>query len=221
MPPYADECLRAIVESGLSHVVSVGGAVGLMHYLEYRQTHDLDAWWATAATEAQRRAVIDSVAPVLRVHGEVAVRSWGDVVSVELLREGTVVFSFQVASRSALIEPPTIEPSTSAYVDSLADPIAAKMTALVERGAPRDFRDIYMVCSKGLAMPSRCWAYWRKRQELAGSDADMTRARTAIETHLTRIEMHRPLTGIATPEARAEANALRSWFREVFLNAQG
>ena len=123
------------------------------------------------------------------------------------------------AERSALLEPPLREPSTSEFVDSLDDLVAAKMVALVERGARRDFRDIYMLCHENLATPDQCWLYWQRRQELAASDVDPRRARTAIETHLIRIEMHRPLPSITTPEARAEAEAVRSWFRGVFLNA--
>ena len=93
------------------------------------------------------------------------------------------------------------------------------MVALVERGAPRDFRDIYVLCQAGLITPHRCWELWRRCQRLAGSDTDSERARLAVETHLERIALHRPLAQIADPKKRAEAEEVRHWFLEEFLNA--
>jgi len=103
-------------------------------------------------------------------------------------------------------------------LDSLPDLLASKMVALVERGAPRDVRDIYAVCQAGLATPQECWELWRRRQRLAGSDADSARARLAVETHLARIAQHRPLKEIADPAARAEAERVRRWFVQEFLD---
>jgi hypothetical protein len=96
--------------------------------------------------------------------------------------------------------------------------VASKMVALVERGAPRDFRDIYALCRADLTTPHDCWALWERRQELSGSDVDRARARLAVETHLTRIALHRPLERIADPQQQAEAEQLRAWFRGVFLD---
>ena len=94
-----------------------------------------------------------------------------------------------------------------------------RMVALIERGAPRDFRDIHAVCRAGLATPEQYWQVWRQRQHLAGSDTDVRRARLAIETHLTRIALHRPLEEIPDARQKADAEQVRNWFREVFLDA--
>jgi hypothetical protein len=91
--------------------------------------------------------------------------------------------------------------------------------ALVERGAPRDFRDIYTLCREGRVTARECWRLWRERQERAGSDADPHRVRLAVETHLSRIAQHRPLAVIAEPEQRAAAAILRNWFAQEFLDA--
>jgi hypothetical protein len=93
------------------------------------------------------------------------------------------------------------------------------LTALVERGAPRDFGDVYSACRAGLITPVECWAVWAKRQQLAGSDADLDRARLAIETHLARISQYRRLEQIADPGQQAEASEVRRWFEEDLLNA--
>ena len=104
-------------------------------------------------------------------------------------------------------------------LDSLIDLVASKMVALVERGAPRDFRDIHQVCHEKLTTPVQCWQWWEQRQRLSGSDTDRYRARLAIETHLARIEQHRPLDSIDDPEQRGTAQHVRQWFQTEFLNA--
>jgi len=216
---YAEKALDAIAAHGLGHAISVGGALGLLHYLDYRSTHDVDAWWIPSATADDRRRVLHVIETALRPYGEIKTRRWGEVESLELKVGGKTVFSFQVAMRSVQLEPPTTLGWTDVSLDTLPDLIASKMVALVERGAPRDFRDLYALCQAGLATPRDCWRLWTQRQQKAGSDTDPHRARLAVETHLTRISQHRPLEQITDATQRAEAERVRSWFREEFLHA--
>lgn len=219
MPEYARLCLTAVAEAGLGHVISIGGALGLMHYVDYRSTHDADAWWSPEASDEQRRALFEVVTTTLRPFGEVRRRSWGEVESVELLQDGRAIFSFQIADRSAQIAPTAAAPWTDVQLDSLPDLVASKMVALVERGAPRDFRDVYALCQAGLVRPEDCWSLWRQRQHLTGVDANSERARLAIESHLQRIALQRPLDRMSDPSAKEQAAALRRWFAEVLLHA--
>jgi len=218
LSPYGEACLRALANAGLGNMISVGGALGLLHYLDYRPTHDVDAWWSKASKQAERDEVIRTIEKVLRSFGEVEVRSWGDVVSIELSDENRLVFSFQIADRSAQLASPTQAPWVEVQLDSFDDLVASKMVALVERGAPRDFRDIYALCQTDLATPVECWRLWRKRQLLAGSDVDAARARLAIETHLSRIAKHRPIDQIEGTQQRDEAQRLRDWFTDEFID---
>lgn len=151
--------------------------------------------------------------------GSVKTRAWGDVVSVELRREDRTVFSFQIAHRSAQLEPSQPAPWGGVLLDSFPDLVAGKMVALVERGAPRDFRDIHALCQAGLITPRERWALWSRRQSAASNDADPARARLAMETHLARIVQHRRLEQIADPDQRGEAERVRAWFGQEFLNA--
>jgi len=162
--------------------------------------------------------VIHTLETTLRSLGQVKTRAWGDVVSVELVRESKTVFSFQIAQRSAQLEPSNPLPWAEMRLDSFADLVASKMVAWVERGAPRDFRDIYMLCQAALATPHQCWELWRRRQHLAGSDTDFLRARLAVEKHLARIAQHRRLDQIADPQQQAEAERVRGWFMSEFVN---
>jgi len=217
---YAQVCLQALVEAGLSNYLSLGGAVGLFHYLDYRATHDVDAWWSEAVTERQKRDVVDTLTVTLSEFGRVSVRSWGDVVSVELLQENKVVFSFQIAARTIRLQEPVSAGWIDVPLDSLPDLLAAKMTALVERGAPRDFLDIYSLCEAGVVTVDECWSTWRQRQVISGDNGDLSRARLAIETHLLRIALHRPLEKIADPGQREQARRVREWFSNVFLDVK-
>ena len=218
-PDHADRCLDSLAEHHLGDKLSLGGAFGLLCYLDYRPTHDLDAWWQPDAALEERARVVTVIRAALEEIGEVHVRSWGEVVSIELLQDSKKVFSFQIAERSAILEEPTFAPWTEVLLDSLADLIANKMIALVERGAPRDFRDIYTVCDHGLMDPTACWRLWRERQAKAGAPADARRARLAVETHLARIVQHRPLDRIADPTERSAAERARRWYEKELLDA--
>ena len=215
---YAELCLEALSARGLGDKLALGGALGLLHYLDYRPTHDVDAWWAQTATNDERQAVVQVIEDTLRPWGDVRTRRWGEVVSIEL-RGQDRAFSFQIADRSAQLEPAEPLPWTDVLLDSFPDLVASKMVALVERGAPRDFRDIHALCQAGMTTARQCWQWWRERQRLAGSDEDTARARLAVETHLARIAAHRPLDGIDGAAERAEAERVRDWFRTEFLDA--
>ncbi len=217
VPDHAELCLKAISDANLGDKISLGGAFGLLHYLDYRATYDVDAWWASSATSQERQMVIDAVIAALTPLGKVRTRAWGDVVSIELGEGKRKVFSFQIAQRSAQLQPSTPLPWADSLLDSLDDLIASKMVALVERGAPRDFRDIYAVCQAGLVTVEQCWELWRRRQTLAHSDADRERANLALQIHLERIALHRPLEQITDLSERAEAEQLRLWFSQEFI----
>jgi Nucleotidyl transferase AbiEii toxin, Type IV TA system len=221
LPDYSEMCLQALVDHGLAEKISLGGALGLLHYLDYRDTHDVDAWWADTAAEADRQQVLHILEEVLSQAGEVKTRAWGDVVSVELVRARKTVFSFQIARRSAQLEPSSLAPWIRVPLDSLADLVASKMVALVERGAPRDFRDIHAVCQAGLLTPRDCWRLWQRRQAAAGNSADVERATLAIQTHLARIAQHRRLDHIADSTQQQQAEAVRAWYLGAFLDAAG
>lgn len=214
---FAELCLQAISESGYTDRISLGGTVGLMHYHEYRQTHDVDACWLPTTSQQERKEVVEVLEATLRPFGNVQTRRWGDVTSIELQDSKRTVFSFQIAERSIQLEPLELSPWTGILLDSLEDLVASKMVALVERGAPRDFRDIYELCQTELTNIEECWQLWSKRQTLAGSDADLERARLAIQLHLERIEKHRPIASINNPDDRLNAERVRLWFRKEFI----
>lgn len=213
---YARACLEALVKANLANTISLGGALGLFHYLDYRPTHDVDAWWSDAATEEQRRALLWVLETTLSTYGNVRLRSWGDVDSIELQQESKTVFSFQIARRSVHLEDPVSAGWIDVPLDSLIDLMASKMVALIERGAPRDFLDVFTLCQSGLFTVADCWHLWCKRQSLAGSDADVSRAYLAIQTHLERIILHRPLDKVEDLRQREQSRRLRNWFLTEF-----
>lgn len=58
VPDHAELCLKAISDANLGDKISLGGAFGLLHYLDYRATYDVDAWWTSSATSQERQMVI-------------------------------------------------------------------------------------------------------------------------------------------------------------------
>ena len=174
---YAELCLKALASAGLGQAISLGGAFGLLHYLDYRPTNDIDAWWAEDANPVQRTQVVEVVAHVLAAHGEVRQREWGDVVSLDLIEDRKTIFSFQFAVRSVQLNDTVSSSWTDVQLGSLDDLIASKMVALVERGAPRDFRDIYAVCETRIISPQDCWQLWRVRQERTSRATSFSRAK--------------------------------------------
>ena len=219
IPAYADVCLQALVEHKLGDKLSLGGAFALLHYLDYRATYDVDAWWQGSTTGQEKRQVIEAIEKALGHYGQIRRRSFGDVVSIELVTEQKKkAFSFQIAERSAQLQPSVSAQWINVSLDSFSDLLASKMTALVQRGAPRDFRDIYAVCQAGLATPLQCWQLWQQRQQLTGDDAAVERAKVAINSHLERIEQYRPLSTIADQDQSQQAVLVRAWYRTEFLD---
>ena len=191
--------------------------MGLFHYLDYRPTHDVDSWWSELLTEEQRHEVSQTLEATLSSFGDLRVRSWGDVISVEFILKGKLVFSFQIVSRSARLEEPISANWIDVPLDNLADLVASKMVALVERGAPRDFLDIYLLCQGEILSIGECWAFWYKRQSLAGSDTDASRVRLAIESLLERITLYRPLEEIVNFGQRKQAQQILNWYSSAFV----
>ena len=218
LPPLTRECFDALAQAGCGRFISIGGAFGLAHYFEYRTTHDVDAWWIEPVTTTQRLQVTAVLEAVLRKHGVVRLREWGDVVSVELRQANKTIFSFQIAQRSAqLAEVITGVWPGQIAVDSFDDLLASKMNALVNRGAPRDFRDIFRLCHSGLCSLEDCWQLWQRRKIAAGdlfenAEAERERARLAICTHLARVAQARPASKIDDVADQGEPEAMRDWF---------
>ena len=64
-----------------------------------------------------------------------------------------------------------------------------------------------------------CWTLWSQRQKLSDNNSGTERAQLAIETHLERITLHRPLENIADTGQREQARQVRDWFGSVFLQS--
>lgn len=94
VPAYARDCLEALVNQGLGDKISLGDAFGLLHYLDYRPTNDVDAWWTESATPEDQQQIIQVIESELKPFGPVRIRKWGEVVSVELVQDEIKVFSF-------------------------------------------------------------------------------------------------------------------------------
>ncbi len=215
--PLAAEVLEHLRHHPAARCVVLGGHFALRCYLAYRPTHDLDGWWTAGLSASERRgarSVIRQVAEeVAGAHGlSIVERSWGDTEAFDFQRMESgrrrTIFSVQIADRTVELEPPILSPWPPIPIETLRDNLGSKMDALVARGAPRDFRDIYEIVQADLATVSECWDLWQAKNP----DTSVDRARAQVIKHLESIAERRPLDQLPEPE-RPAADALRRWVR--------
>lgn len=211
--PYARELLEALAGHPEAAEIVLGGGVALSHYLEYRGTVDVDAWWRTEANSETRHLAQRLMEELAAKHGlNFRLRSWGDTESYELLREGQKMFSFQISTRTRYLDAPKQCDWGAVLIETLRDNVASKMTALVERGAPRDLRDVYELCTRQVLGIEECWQLWHDKNP----ERETQEGREKVLFHVERLDLQRPLEKISSPDDRASAGALRQWFKNSF-----
>ena len=214
LDPLAAAILEELRKSPAAREIILGGYFALRQHLDYRNTHDLDAWWRTGRSEEAMVAIRRAVGLVAgRRRLEFRERAWGETVSFELLREGKAIFSFQIALRTVELEPPQESRWPPILVESLRDNIGSKMNALVQRGAARDFLDVREAAMRGIVTVQDCWELWTRKNPGADPDA----ARANVLRHLEALEQRRPLEDIADPGERTAARDARRWIRQTLL----
>jgi hypothetical protein len=211
--PLSRELLERLAGHAEAAEIVIGGGVALSHYLEYRPTVDLDAWWhgePRADVMAFLEAAMQAIASR---HGfEYRRRSWGETESLELLQGTQKQFSFQISRRTLALDEAIPSQWEPVCIESLRDNVASKMTALVQRGAPRDFLDIYHLCTRDVMSMADCWHAFMEK----GLGIGMDEARRKIIARLAMIEASRPLETIQPGEPREQAARVRAWYDRVF-----
>ena len=196
--------------------IVLGGAFALKHYLDYRTTHDCDAWWDRAAKRDERRGILAEIRDALtRLNPgtEILAENWGDVDSLKIIEGGRAVFSFQIADRAVQMEPYVASGWGGVRIETLPDNLGSKMCALVERGAPRDFGDIYEAAQRLGWTPADLWDLWQRKNP----GRSVVDAAALVRIHLEGISARRPLASIAVPGDRERAALVRAWFFDQLL----
>ncbi len=213
--PFAREMLEMLRGQPAARHIILGGGVALSHYHEYRETVDVDAWWVQISEESELEETVALLRTVMRALGEregcdYSERKWGDTQSLELRRGSRKIFSFQISVRDVELEPPREAEWSPVKIEAFRDNLGAKMNALVERGAPRDFVDIATLCLAGIVTARECWTAWRDK----GSKRDLDEAKFTVLRSLSDIEVRRPIERINDPDAKRRAIAVREFIRE-------
>lgn len=213
--PYSRELLEALAGHAEAAEIVIGGGLALSHYLDYRETVDLDAWWRSEPKPVVLAFVADCMqATAARLGLQFRTRQWRETESLELLRGSQKVFSFQISQRTLYLDEAVPAEWVPIWIETLRDNVASKMTALTERGAARDFKDIYELCQHSLISISECWELWR----LKNAHRHPADGPGMTLFYLEKIEMLRPLEKIPLAD-RARAVDLRTWYRTVFCPA--
>ncbi|MCC6446004.1 MAG: nucleotidyl transferase AbiEii/AbiGii toxin family protein [Armatimonadetes bacterium] len=195
----------------------LGGGVALKRYIDYRPTQDIDAWWIGGRDpEAvlHLRAALECVAArqgYAQTHRQFRMT---DSFEFRHPDSGRKEFSFQISVRDLALDAARESLWPPLKVETLQDNIGSKMNALVNRGAPRDFTDIYRVVRSGLIEGEERWRLWQIRNP----EFEISQAKRQVRTHLIRLEARRPLSAISSEEERGSTAGLRAWFHESFLN---
>ena len=97
-------------------------------------------------------------------HGlEYRLRSWGETESLELLRGDRKQFSFQISYRTLALDDAIPSAWKPVWLETLRDNVAPKITALVQRGAPRDFLDVYQRCTRNVMSMAEYWSCFMEK----------------------------------------------------------
>jgi hypothetical protein len=212
--PLADLILQRLRQYPASSEIVLGGYFALSHHINYRRTHDIDAWWkqrASPEAEEAIRQVMQGVAKEMNY--KFLEQRNGEVIFFDLMEPDGKRFSFQIAVRSRALAKAEASPWPPIEIELLQDNIAAKMNALVHRGTPRDFTDLQMIVKCGLATIGECWRLWAS----ANPDRDVIDAKKQSLFHLTSLELRRPLEAIPEAQERRRAQTTRHWFHNDFL----
>ena len=178
--PIAGAVLERLAGKAEAGEIILGGYFALQQYLNYRRTHDIDAWWRSAPTLAAEARIREAMQAVAKEQlAELQERRFGETFSFELSRKGNKFFSFQIALRSVALEEPAPSQWPPIWIETLNDNIGSKMNALVNRGSPRDFVDIQRVVEAPLLTIQQCWQLWSRKN--AGQDS------TAARQKITRL----------------------------------
>ena len=89
------------------------------------------------------------------------------------------------------------------------------MNALVNRGAPRDFLDVFSVIMAGLATVDDCWDWWQRKNPAT----ELNLAKAQVLKHLASLELRNPAAQLAE-EQRERTEQRRRWFRLVLLKGE-
>lgn len=217
LDPLALGILEKLSQNPESRFIVLGGYFALKHYLDYRETKDIDAWWLQGLQESDQKRIFSKLKEAIEDFADnnnltTIERRTRNMQSIELHESGRAIFSFQIANRDRQLQEPLESPYSPILIETLDDNLASKMTALIYRGAPRDFRDIYTVVENGLSTIERLW----ELAQLKNPDLSKEESIKTILHRLISIEQRRPLSVLSTSE-KEQAIRIRSWYKKEFI----
>ena len=221
--PLALAVIRRIQDLGWAPKMVLGGGLALAHYLEYRNTNDADCWWEENTTAEEKEIILAEIEKIVTEEASafyptpmVTRRSWGETHSIEVKTGTKTVFSWQISDRTKKLQGYLRSPYGNLKIETLKDNLASKMCALVGRGSPRDFMDIYTAIKNRLTTWEECWGLWEAKNPGKNKES----AEKSIALSLAGIAARKPLEHLPE-EKRAGAEALREFFHNQLPRIEG
>lgn len=151
---YATFILTEIQKDPIDELCIVGG-VALNHYIPYRTTDDLDTSWINGKPNLNTLRKLEIIGNKLSKEYNLIMKKEDNntVNSFNFFnKQDEKVFSIDCSIRSKFVEKKLIKPLNPSIqgiqVESLYDNITSKVTALIERGIPRDITDTIEIIKK-------------------------------------------------------------------------
>ncbi len=102
LDPLAVEILERLRAYPEANDFVLGGHLALKHYLDYRTTHDINAWWAQESTTDSQHLALERLRDIVKsvaadrgmTFSERAARS---MTLLEMQRNAKTIFSVQIA----------------------------------------------------------------------------------------------------------------------------
>jgi len=209
LSPLVWSILERLGSHAASSELEIGGGIALWHYIPHRQTNDIDAWWAQESPAAAAAIQETMMAAALEHDLSLLHRNQSAYQSWDLKKNGKTFFAFQIARKTNRVEPPGPAKWGSLRMETLPENLANKMSALAQRGAPRDILDIATVLKAGLISPQTCWELWQRKHP----EVEVKIAQANVLKYLNALAARKPLQTIADQEQRAQASENREIIR--------
>jgi len=135
--PLALGVLNALTQHSESNSIILGGYFALKHYLDYRDTKDIDAWWVQGLWEPDQKRLFNDFKKLIEDFAysqnmEIRERKTRNMQSMlKYMQTAKQFFSFQIANREIQLCEPLTSPYPPILIETLESSLASRITTFI------------------------------------------------------------------------------------------